>query len=74
MGNAVYFNPTFHFTIGGGNDIKLFAAGDKTLSASNFGHTYKLSADIGAHGSNEAKSYLAGKHEFNVLEIEVYKI
>ena len=60
--------------MGGGHDIRLFASGDKSLSASNLGHTYKLSADIGAYGSNEAQSYLAGKHEFNVLEIEVYKI
>jgi hypothetical protein len=40
-------------------------------SCSNLGNTYELPAGI-VYGSNEAKSYLAGSHNFKLKELEVF--
>jgi hypothetical protein len=56
----------------GGGDIAIANNANTTMfSYSNLGNCYKHPQY--AHGSDEAKSFLAGSHKFRLDEIEVYQ-
>ena len=71
---AIYCNTECGPSFGGGCDIRV---GDKANEAmgkqcfSRLGRTYKHSNY--AYGTSEAKTFLAGSHEFKLEEIEVYR-
>jgi hypothetical protein len=60
-------------TFGGGHDICIIAnnANKRLDSYSNLGDSYIHPQYT--YGSNEAKSFLAGSHYFQLDEIEVYQ-
>ena len=62
------YGPTF----GGGHDMHISNnCNSVTTSYSNLGHSY--SPPLGyTYGSSQAKSFLAGTHQFQVVEIEVF--
>ncbi len=58
---------------GAGSDILIKDKSDMSKSSQkDFGLFYKLPKGI-IHGSEVARTYLAGAFNFNVLEIEVFK-
>ena len=57
---------------GYGIDIQINFNSNENLSYSNLGSVYRHPKY--AFGSNEAKSFLAGSHEFKLSEIEVYHV
>ena len=68
---AIYCHSSYGPTFGGGHDF--YIAGKSNLNAtsySNLVHSY-THPDY-AYGSNEAKSFLAGSYNFQLIEIEVY--
>jgi hypothetical protein len=70
-GSAIYCNPSYGPTFGGGFDIHIASdSKSNTTSYSNFGHTYKH-ADY-QYGTDKAKSILAGSYNFKTLEVEVF--
>ena len=71
--NAVYSSPRYGPTFGGGHDIYIANnANSRTSSYSNLGKTF--SHPEYEYDSNEAKSFLAGTCNFQLSEIEIYKI
>ncbi len=69
--HAVYCNPGYSATFGGGHDIFIANnANTNTASYSNIGHSYKHPQFTS--GSNEAKTFLAGTYNFTPTEIEVF--
>jgi hypothetical protein len=71
--NAVYSSPRYGPTFGGGHDIYIANnANTRASSYSNLGLTF--SHPEYEYDSNEAKSFLAGSHYFQLSEIEIYKI
>ena len=71
-GNAIYQNPGYGPTFGGGHDLYVKDnAFTTTGSYSNFGHTYKPPTDY-VYGSAKAKALLAGNYNFIPTEIEVF--
>jgi len=68
---AIYCNSSYGPTFGGGTDIYISSdSNSNQTSYSYFGHTYKHS-DYQC-GTEKAKSILAGSHNFQTLEIEVF--
>jgi len=68
---AIYCNTSYGPTFGGSHDI--YISSDSNLnqtSHSRFGHTYPH-VDY-QNGTTKAKSILAGSHQFQTLEIEVF--
>ena len=71
---AIYNNPGYGPTYGGGHDV--YISNDcniNTSSYSNFGYCYK-SIDSAPYGGLPAQSYMAGSYNFKVAEYEVYEI
>ena len=71
--NAAYSmacSPTCGPIFGYGIDIQINFNSNENISYSNLGSVYRHPKY--AFGSNEAKSFLAGSHEFKLSEIEVY--
>jgi len=67
IGANISYGPIF----GGGNDILICNNSNTSNgSYSNLGRSYKHPNYV--HGSNEAKSFLAGSYNFLTTEIEVY--
>ncbi len=65
---SVSYGPTFVYY----GDIHIANNANTTMdSRSNLGHSYKNPQY--AHGSDEAKSFLAGSFNFQLDEIEVYQ-
>ena len=65
-----YYGPIF----GGGHDIHVSDNSNQNNdSFSNLGSSYQLPSNI-AHGSYEARSYLAGSYNWQTTEIEVYQL
>lgn len=70
---AVYNNPEYGPTFGGGCDFKIIS--DSNIYAANYsrlGCSYKHPKY--ESGSNESFCFLAGSHLFKIEEIEVYKL
>jgi hypothetical protein len=71
--NAVYYSPRYGPTFGGGHDIYICNnANSRTSSSSNLGLTF-LHPEY-EYESSEAQSFLAGSCNFQLSEIEIYKI
>ena len=71
---AIYNNPSYGPTFGGGHDIYISNDCHLNLSSyTNFGYCYK-SLDTIAYGTVGAQTYLAGAYNFKVAEYEVYEI
>ena len=69
--NAIYCNPSYGPTFGGGHEIYISSSSNlNQKSFSYFGTSYKH-ADYQS-GTLKAKSILAGSHFFQTLEIEVF--
>ena len=72
-GNAIYSQSNYGPTFGGGHDFQISdSSKNNRNSYSNLGHSYKF--DKYTHGSNEAKNFLAGSYNFQVTEIEVFRM
>jgi hypothetical protein len=70
-GNGIFCNSSYGPIFGGGHDLIIADKSNTNSSSySNLGNSY-THPDY-AYGSNEAKSFLAGSHTFQVSEIEVY--
>ena len=70
--NAIYCNPGYGPTFGGGHDIFIASnANTTTTSSSNLGSTYSHPQYI--LSSNEAQLLLAGSYYFQLSEIEIYQ-
>jgi hypothetical protein len=68
--DASGYGPTF----GGGHDFEIANASNKNRNSySNLGHSY-LEPTGNGYNSTQAKNYLAGSHNFQVKEIEVFGI
>ena len=71
---AIYNNPSYGPTFGGGHDIYISTdCNMNSNSYSNFGYCYKA-IDTTQYGTQSAQSYLAGAYNFKVVEYEVYEI
>jgi hypothetical protein len=72
--NAIYCNPSYGPSFGGpstGHDIGIVSDSNvNQRSWSNFGSSYKHT-DY-QFSTDKAKSILAGSHQFQTLEIEVF--
>lgn len=70
--NAIYTNPGYGPTFGGGHDLYIRSDGNtKTGSYTNFGHTYRPPSGYG-YGTSNTKALLAGNYNFQPSEIEVF--
>jgi len=68
---GIYCEKSHGPIFGGGHDLLISDKSNiNTTSHSKLGHSY-IHPDY-AYGSNEANSFLAGSHTFQVTEIEVY--
>jgi hypothetical protein len=70
--NAICCHSSYGPRFGGGHDI--FISSDSNTnqtSYSDLGHSYQLSTHT--HGTEQAKSFLAGSNNFQVSEIEVFQ-
>jgi hypothetical protein len=71
--NAIYCNPRYGPTFGGGNDLYICNNPQvNQQSFSYFGHTYQLPPGY-VYKSEQAKNLLAGQYQFLTTEIEVFK-
>ena len=69
---AIYQNPNYGPTFGGGHDVYIVNnAGSSLSSYSNFGYTYKPPNGY-VYGNAKTKALLAGAYNFQPTEIEVY--
>jgi hypothetical protein len=69
--NGILCDSSYGPIFGGGHDLFIAdKSNTNSSSSSNLGNSY-THPDY-AYGSNEAKSFLAGSHIFQVTEIEVY--
>jgi hypothetical protein len=69
---AIYCNPSFGPTFGGGHDIRIcFNSNTVKDSSSNLGNTY-LHPDY-HYNTPEAKEFLTERDKFSTSEIEVYQ-
>jgi len=72
---AIYSNPYYGPTFGGGHDFYISDQSNLNINSySNLGHSYQLPFTNFSYGSTEANSFLAGSYNFQTLEIEVYSI
>ncbi|XP_028405660.1 neurogenic locus notch homolog protein 1-like [Dendronephthya gigantea] len=70
--HAIYTNPGYGPTFGGGHDIHISnLANANTGSYANLGHTYQPPHGYG-YGTNKARDLLAGTRNFSPNEIETY--
>ncbi|XP_028403848.1 uncharacterized protein LOC114526446 [Dendronephthya gigantea] len=70
--NAIYTNPSYGPTFGGGHDIYISSNANKNRNSySNFGHTYRPPSGYG-YGNSNTKALLAGSYYFTPTEVEVY--
>lgn len=69
---AIYGTSVSGARFGGGSDLLIADnANANTNSFTNLGHSFKH--PNWTHGSNEAKCFLAGTYNFQVLEVEVFQ-
>ena len=69
---AIYTNPTYGPTFGGGHDIHITNNADKKRgSYTSFGHTYRAPSGY-SYGNSKTYALLAGSHYFYPTEVEVY--
>ena len=70
--HAIHSSPTWGPTFGGGHDLHISDnCHVNTISYSNLGNTYKLPTGY-VHGTDQARSLLAGTRNFKVDEYEVF--
>ena len=73
--NAIYSDPSYGPTFGGGHDFYISGQSNiNTNSYSSLGYSYQLPFTNFTYGSTAAQSFLAGSYNFQTLEIEVYSI
>ena len=69
---AIYTNPGYGPTFGGGHDIYIANNADKnTNSYANLGYTYRSPSGY-SYGSSNTRALLAGRRNFTPTEVEVY--
>ena len=69
---AIYTNPGYGPTFGGGHDIYIANnANSNKNSYSNFCHTYRAPSGYN-YGSSNTQALLAGSYKFTPSEVEVY--
>ena len=70
--SAICCNPKYGPTFGGGNDIYIATNANTTMNSFSYlGVTYKHPQY--AQGTNDANTFLAGSHVFQLDEIEVFQ-
>ncbi|XP_046841758.1 uncharacterized protein LOC124435855 [Xenia sp. Carnegie-2017] len=70
--NAIYTDPDYGPTFGGGHDIHIASNANKnTNSYTNFGHTYRPPSGY-SYTSSNTRALLAGSYTFTPDEVEVY--
>lgn len=70
--NAIYQNPGYGPTFGGGHDLYIRDnAHSSSGSYSNFGHTYQPPSGY-AYNTAKVKALLAGNYNFLPTEVEVF--
>ena len=70
--SAIYMNPSYGPTFGGGFDIRIYnQASYNTHSYSDLGYTYSPPSGHG-HGSTFTKTFLAGSFKFTPDEVETF--
>jgi hypothetical protein len=71
-GYAIYCNPSYGATFGGGHDLIIsINANSNQSSYSNLGHTYQPPPGY-QHGTQQTHSLFAGSYNFTATEIEVF--
>ena len=68
--HSIFDHSSFGPTFGGGHD--LYNCNSNTISYSNLGHSFR--GPPYQYGSTQAKKFLSGNYNFQVSEIEVWKI
>ena len=71
-GYAIYTNPSYGPTFGGGHDIYISSNADKNRNSyTQFGSTYRPPSGY-SYGSSNTQALLAGSYKFTPTEVEVY--
>ena len=68
--NVIYCHSSYGPSFGDGRDLFISSDSNKNNRYSELGSCF-THPDY-SHGSNEAKSFLAGSNDFQTVEIEVY--
>ncbi|CAB4000079.1 Hypothetical predicted protein, partial [Paramuricea clavata] len=69
--HAIYTNPSYGPTFGGGHDLYIPYNAKSSTGYSSLGHTYRPPSGY-SYSSSNTNALLAGSHRFSPSEVEVY--